>query len=115
MKRQHRIPVDHMVWTDEVTPEYQAEVDRYTYRLEREYNAALKRLNAAEDKAKRIEAESVSRATKKSHDRRQADAWAMVELRRLELQKYALMMACVPHASAQHRGPKSHRPIGMAS
>ena len=65
--------------------------------------------------AKRIEAESVSRATKKSHDRRQADAWAMVELRRLELQKYALMMACVPHASAQHRGPKSHRPIGMAS
>jgi hypothetical protein len=106
----HRIPVDHLRLTDEVTPEYQAEVDRHTARLEREYRAAEARLVAAEERAKRIDKQTASRATRKAHERDSASAWALVDLCRLELEKFERMMQAVP-ASSQHRSRAAHRPV----
>lgn len=110
MRIGHRIPVEHMRWTDEVTPEYQAEVDRSTAKIEKAYKDAKKRLAAAEQKAARVRQETVGRKTKKAHEARLAQAAAIVELRRIELEKYERMMMSSPQ-SAQHRGIGSHRQI----
>lgn len=110
MRIKHRIPVDRLRLTDEVTSEYQAEVDKHTARLEREYRAAQARLSAAEERAKRIDRRTASRSSRKAHERDSATAWALVDLYRLELEKFERMMQAVP-ASSQHRSRAAHRPV----
>jgi hypothetical protein len=113
MKIRHRVPVDRLRLTDPVTPEYQAEVDQHTARLERDYRQAQQRLADAENRARRIERRTVSRVKQKAHERATANAWAVVELHRIELEKYERMMLAVP-ASAQHRSREAHRPIPVS-
>ena len=110
MRIKHKYPTDRMAFTDDVDPEYQAEVDRHTARREKEFRDAQRRLRVAQDRADRIQRETVSRATKKSHERRLVDALAAVELRRIELEKYQRLMNASPQ-SAQHRGGMGHRPV----
>lgn len=54
MKITHRVPVRE-IGSDPITPEYQAEVDRSTAKLERAHAAALRRLEAATARAERTQ------------------------------------------------------------
>lgn len=110
MRIKHRYPVDRMRFTDDVSAEYQAEVDRQTARRERDYEAASRRLQAAQSRRERIEHESVSKTTREKHARRLAAAIALVEVRRLELERIDQQMRTSPQA-AQHRGTGSFRPV----
>lgn len=112
MKRRHRIPVEHLRTTEEVTPEYQAEVDFYTERGQREYEAAQRRLTAALGRAERLAKRNAKRHTDKA--RREIDeAWALVDLRRMELGKYERLMAATGQPSI-NRGTKSFRPVPVS-
>lgn len=108
MKIRHRVPPRGPL-SDAVSEAYQRQVDRSTERLMREYLQAQARLEAAERRA-----EKASRvAGRHSSRKRVADAeaaWAIVELRRIELEKYNRMLKASP-ASAAHRGTKSFRPV----
>lgn len=110
MKIRHNVPACALR-TDPVTPEYQAEVDRATTKLMRDYERAQRRLEAAEQRLQR--AESAATRRKKSarvlaHETRVAAE--LVELRREELQHIEALMKSVP-ASAEHRGTRSFRPV----
>lgn len=105
MKIQHKTRTSvARIGGDIVDSAYMAEVEASTARLEREYARAEKRLNAAIAKAQKAEARTGTKPAVV------ADLWAVVELRRMELDRYARMMATSP-ASAQHRGGKSFRPV----
>lgn len=104
----HRIPIEHLRLTDPVTPEYQAQVDRSTTRLEREFAAATRRVAKAEDQVRR--ALAATGQSRKSRQRDIARAQAAVELRRAELAKYESLMMASDFA-ARHRGRDSYRPV----
>lgn len=54
-KSRHKVPVSQLWRSDPITPEYQAEVDRSTERLQREYEKALKAKERAERRRERAE------------------------------------------------------------
>lgn len=110
-KSRHRIPIERLRLTDEVTPEYQAEVDRHTERLERRSRNAEQALARAQQHADRIAGESVSRAKRAAHESRLSQALAQVEIRRAELEEYRQLMAATDYASTRHRGRDSYRPV----
>lgn len=112
MKIKHKVPTV-AYRNDPVTPEYQAEVDRSTNRLTVAYERAQRRLEAAEQRLQRAQAaQAAQRAKKDARDRARelAVAAELVELRRSELQEIEALMKASP-ASAQHRGPRSFRPV----
>lgn len=90
-----------------MTPEYQAEVDHDTAKLERAYRAAERRLAAAESRLRKVQQDE--RPNKKT-GRAVAVAWELVQLRREELEQYRRAMVAVP-ASLQHRGTEGYRPV----
>ena len=98
MKIKHRVPL--LAKSDPITPEYQDELDRTAAKAEAAYNRALKRLQAAEQRLSRAQRKQ---AAPRQHKRQIAELEAMVELRRIELQKWHMMMVATP-ASSMHRG-----------
>lgn len=98
MKIRHRVPL--VATSDPITPEYQDELDRTAAKAEAAYNRALKRLQAAELRLSRAQRKQ---AAPRQHKRQIAELEAMVELRRVELQKWHMMMVATP-ASSMHRG-----------
>lgn len=111
MKITHRVPIRELR-SDPITPEYQAEVDRSTSKLEREYARAEKRLEAATRRAERAERALAARKVK---PRSVEAAWVVVEARRAELAALAGLMRANPGAAAQHRSGSSVRPVPIAS
>lgn len=87
----------------EITPEYQAEVDRSTERLERRYRLAQRAVETARARRDRA-ALIVGHA--KLRRKRLAEAEAALEARIAELADLERMMTSSP-ASARHRGVKS--------
>lgn len=98
MKIRHRVPL--VAKSDPITPDYQDELDRTAAKAEAAYNRALKRLQAAELRLSRAQRKQ---AAPRQHKRQIAELEAMVELRRIELQKWHMMMVASP-ASSMHRG-----------
>src|SRR5678815_4881675 len=94
-KLKHNVP-PQAFRSDPITPEYQAEVDRHTGRLQYRYEVAERRLAAAELRLQRARIKTVPASAKKA--RRTAAlneikvAEELVELRREELQAIAAMM-----------------------
>ncbi len=87
----------------EITPEYQAEVDRSTEKLERRYRLAQKAVETA--RARKARAELIV-GHAKLRRKRVAEAEAVLEARLAELADLERMMTTSP-ASARHRGVKS--------
>jgi len=113
----HRVP--KQAWQSKaaveavVSAEYQAEVDASTQRAQVAYEAALRRVEAAERRAAKARERLDHAASKRSRDAAShalVVATALVELRRAELEKCARMMTACP-AAAAHRGRKSFRPV----
>jgi hypothetical protein len=100
MKIKHRVPLAMLGKSAEISPEYQAELDRTAAKAEAAYNRALKRLQAAELRLSRAQRKQ---AAPRQHKRQIAELEAMVQLRRIELQKWHMLMVATP-ASSMHRG-----------
>lgn len=92
---------------DLVDSDYELEVQAAVARLEKAYAKAEQRLAKAIAKAQR--AESQERG-KKAAQGTAADLWAVVELRRMELDNILRLLAASPQSSA-HRGRASFRPV----
>jgi len=103
VKITHRIPMQVTMRNDPISDDYWREVERSTRRLEVAFHKAEKRLRDAEHKAERL-------VSKHAPKKDIATAWAVVELRRTELDNYARMMATAPQPAA-NRGRKSFRPV----
>lgn len=95
--------------SDPVPPEYEAQVQLTTQRAEREYRNALRRFERAE--AKLAAAQQLRERNRKAVKLKQLkELEALVEIRREELADWHRMMVATS-ASAEHRGPKSYRPV----
>jgi rhamnose utilization protein RhaD (predicted bifunctional aldolase and dehydrogenase) len=104
----HRVPV-RPVRSDPVDERYQREVDASTDRAVRAYDRAVGALEAAEALLERRAREAARKGAKAQQRRAYEDALAVVELRRLELEKLYRLMQASPQ-SAAHRGRKSFGP-----
>lgn len=91
-----------------VSESYEDEVLRSTEKAERLYRQAQKRLADAEGRLARAQ----RKASAKNRKRHLAELEAIVELRRVELEKYRRLMVSTA-ASAAHRGRDSFRPVGL--
>lgn len=115
-KSRHRYPIEQMLRPDEVTPEYQREVERSTGRLEREFEQARKRLEAAQRRAEKAGAEpqqKTRRSVATTRDKRLIDLWAEVQLRREELMSIERMMRGGSHTPQRNKGRGSFKPVGI--
>lgn len=112
MKLRHNVPPVGLR-SEPITPGYQAEVDRSTHKAMVAYEAAQRRLRAAEERLLRAQAAQERAADKRAAlaaKRELAVALELVELRREELQRVESLMKAAP-ASAEHRGVRSFRPV----
>lgn len=107
MRIQHRVRPPRDPKPVEITPEYQAEVDRSTDKLERRYQLAAKAVEKARFRRERA-ALIVGHA--KLRRKRLAEAEAVLEARIAELAELERMMTSSP-ASARHRGTKSYTKV----
>jgi len=89
----------------QIDESYANQVRRSTERAERLYAQAQKRLDRAERSLHR------ARRLPGTRSRQLAELEAVVELRRIELEKYRRLMQSVPQP-AINRGTKSFRPVG---
>jgi hypothetical protein len=109
----HHVPdVSHNM-TGKIDAAYEAEVQRSTENGEKAYARAQKRLAAAEARAARLErevAEARSPKERRLTKKELGIAWALVELRRDDLNLLHRQMTSTP-ASATHRGDGSYRPV----
>ncbi len=103
MRITHRVRLPREPKPVEITPEYQAEVDRSTEKLERRYRLAQRAVEAARSRKERAES-IVGHA--KLRRKSITEAEAVLEARLAELADLERMMQASP-ASAQHRGTKS--------
>lgn len=111
MKIRHRVPVDKIPTSDPVTPEYEAEVEQATSRAERRYRQAANRLRRDEEKLARLRAEEENSRSRRTRRQWIAELEALVELRRIELDKLHRLLVASP-ASSQHRGTQAgHRHV----
>jgi hypothetical protein len=103
------VRITHKAWPSrdpkpvEITPEYQAEVDRSTEKLERRYRLAQKAVETARFRRERA---GLIVGHAKLRRKRIAEAEAALEARLAELADLERMMTTSP-ASARHRGVKS--------
>jgi hypothetical protein len=101
----------HGAWrrpSAEVDDAYEAQVQRSTDKAERQYAAAQRGLDRAEERLAKV----VSSKKTANRKRQLAELEALVELRRNELEQYRRMMTSVA-ASAEHRGRDSFRPVSF--
>jgi hypothetical protein len=109
MKIRHKVPSAPLT-SDPISAEYQREVDRATQRSERAYRAAQSRLDAAIARAARAEAVAKRKSAKAKEIRAWQTAEALVELRRIEMEKYERIMRATA-APSSNRGRESFRPV----
>ena len=109
MKIKHRVPPLELK-SDPITPEYQAEVDACTARLERQHYKALKALEAIDQRAERIRlrleraaAKRITRQAKRAEAEEQAKLARMVADREAELCAVERLMVPADHASRDRR------------
>lgn len=113
MKIVHRVHLNSQNMTGLVDADYQREVDRSTYRLEREWTAAQKALSAAQGRAERAQHRAESAKTARATNEANAAlsvAWSVVEQRRRDLDTLARLLSQSP-AGSVHRGDRSYRPV----
>lgn len=119
MKMHHRVPVDKISYnmTGKLDPDYEAEVERSTKKLEKEWQRAQKRLESAKIAAEnaRLRAEYVERQKAEKLERQAAEreyklALELLAEREEELRELEVMMTSSP-AGSQNRGKKSYRPV----
>ena len=107
MKLSHHVPNRALEpHSAELTPEYQAEVDRTMAHAEVEYRRAEKRLRAAERRLTRARAAESDKKQRKLV----AHLEVLVQLRRLEMERTHRMMTTVS-APSTSRGKKSYRNV----
>lgn len=98
---------------DEITPEYQREIDKTMRRAEQAWRKAQKQLAATERRLERARLNrSAARDAAELAARRRAvgQLEAQVEARRVELENLHRLMAASAYSS-QSRGKKSFRPV----
>lgn len=106
MKLKHNVPVRLLRVTDEVSPEYQAEVDLTMARAEAAWHRAQRRLAKAETRLQHaVQARSATKVSIRELE-------LLVEHRRLELEQLHRLMAASAFP-ARNRGRKSFRPVPM--
>lgn len=113
MKLTHHVPTAALRLTEEVSAEYQAEVDRHTTKAQREYEQAEARLAKAELRRQRhmaTQSRQAAAGTLREYRRKLAVLDELVELRREELQRLEALMKAHP-ASTDHRGRGGYRPV----
>lgn len=110
VKLQHKVPHNLTPKPPEISERYQAEVDHATHHAETLWQQAQHRLELAEQKAARLEAQRVSKATRNAHKQALASALVQVELRRAELEELERMMKSSP-SSLTHRGRGGYKPV----
>jgi hypothetical protein len=94
-----------------IEPEYQAEVDRSTARLEKQYRERQRAVASAERRAAKLAATTTTPGKRtKAAERDLRAAWELVEQRRAELNRLAGLMQASP-AGSQNRGRESYRPV----
>lgn len=104
----HRVRVRQVSDGGDVVDEaYEAEVRAHTAALEKQYARAQMRLRKSIEDAERVDP---SGASKK---KRAAELWAIVELRRAELEELAMLMQSSPQSTA-HRGTSGWRPVPIS-
>lgn len=102
MKIRHKVPTYSRA-SDEITPEYQAEVDATMARAEAAWRRAERRL-------RKSEARLVKAREGKARAHTIAQLEAVVELRRVELEQLHRLMVATG-APATSRGRQSHRHV----
>lgn len=108
MKIKHRTRVPRVRDGGDIVDEaYEAEVQAYTAALEKQYARAQKRLQKSIEDAEKVDPHGVSRK------KRAAELWAIVELRRAELEELAMLMQSSPQSTA-HRGTSGWRPVPIS-
>jgi uncharacterized protein involved in exopolysaccharide biosynthesis len=110
VKIRHRIPVEQLMKSDLITPEYQAEVDATMARAETAYRQAERRLAQEEKRLERLRKRVLTKTATRKIRRQIQEAEALVELRRLHLRDIHRLLTAAPQ-SAQHRGKKNHRHV----
>lgn len=122
MKMQHRVPSNISYnMTGKLDPEYEAEVEKSTRKLEAEWAKAQKKLEGAKIsaenarlRAERLEAVRESnRETKKEREEAEKSyrlALKVLAEREEELRELEIMMTTTP-AGSQNRGAKSFRSV----
>jgi hypothetical protein len=106
MRSTHKINHGWMIPSDIVDESYQRQVDRSTERNERVYAAAVKRLEAAEQRLSKVS--SIKSPVARARETKAASR--AVEARRQELLAVQALMSGTP-AGSQNRGIGSYRPI----
>lgn len=119
MKIHHRVPVDKISYnmTGKLDPDYEAEVERSTAKLEKEWERAQKRVESAKIAAEkaRVRAAYVEQQRAEKLERQEAErqyklALELLAEREEELRELEVMMTSSP-AGSQNRGKKSYRPV----
>jgi len=106
MKIRHRIPLDQLNKSAILTPEYQAEVDRTMAKAQVAFEQAQKRLEYEERRRARVQKQRPSH----KRDKHLKELDALIELRRIDLEKYHRLMVSTG-APSTSRGVKSHRHV----
>lgn len=127
MKMQHRVPVDKLSFnmTGKLDPEYEAEVEKSTRKLESEWAKAQKklenaRINAENARFRSERLESIresNRETKKEREEAEKSYRLALEVlakREEELRELEIMMTSTP-AGSQNRGTKSFKSVPIKS
>ena len=112
MKITHRVPIRELK-SDPISAAYQAEVDRSTAAIGRQYSRAVKRLESAISRAER-KSQAIDRRGESAPQRLKSSglaAWAEVDLRRAELREIQKIMQPDASAPVKNRGRKSFRPV----
>lgn len=108
MRIKHKIRAPRNPKPVEIAPEYQAEVDRATEKLQRRYERAQRAVEQARFRRERAAAIVGQKALRA---KRLAEAEAALEARIAELAELERMMTYTP-AGIAHRGRGGWKPVG---
>ena len=101
MRIKHKVRAPHNPKPAEISPEYQAEVDRASEKLQRRYERAKKAVEAARFRRERA---ALIVGQKQLRAQRLAEAEAALAARIAELDELERLMQANPYASLTHRG-----------
>lgn len=102
----HRVPTEYVRPADPIDDRYQAEIDRSVSRLTKKYEAARKRLEAAEARAEKLEK---AKNLKLAQQKELRDLQKVIDERRRELHELEVLMMPGNYA------PVGHRPAPVGS
>lgn len=99
----HRVPAVAYMRSDPVTPEYQAEVDRSTAKLEKQFRDAQKRVEATQRRRDRVARLLEREAANRKAKRQLRDLEAELHARESELAKIRALMMPDTYTGSRHR------------